>query len=396
VSLALTVALVGLTSCALALLLLPLLLRRGGAAARDAYNLAVYRDQLAEVERDVGRGLLGAEQAEAARTEIGRRILALGSDEGGIIAEPKRVAAATVAILLLPIVALLIYAALGAPLLPDRPFTERRSADPTAAGADPVDIQTALAQLREHLKAHPDDLTGWLLLGRSEIGVGQYREGATAYGRAADLSGRRADVMGDWGEAQVLAADGAVTPAARDAFAAALKDPTAAPQSRYYLALAQMQQGDTAGALAAWRALAADSPVDATWLPMVRQRIAEAAAKLGGDIQPSGQAASSGSMPPLAAVAAAAKATEGASADERRTMIDAMVAKLAARLERQPDDADGWAQLGRSYMVIERPEKARDAFARALKLRPGDTTLQQAFAAAGSAAAANPAATVPK
>jgi cytochrome c-type biogenesis protein CcmH len=68
-------------------------------------------------------------------------------------------------------------------------------------------------------------------------------------------------------------------------------------------------------------------------------------------------------------------------------MIDAMVARLAARLRQQPDDAAGWAQLGRSYMVLEEAAKARDAYARALKLRPGDAALKQALAEATSAAA---------
>ena len=96
----LAVALLGLTSLTLAMLLVPLLLRRGGPASRDAYNLAVYRDQLAEVERDVARGLIAGDQAEAARTEISRRILALHPGEGEQAADPKPLAAAVVAILL--------------------------------------------------------------------------------------------------------------------------------------------------------------------------------------------------------------------------------------------------------------------------------------------------------
>lgn len=280
-SLGLATALVGLTSLAVALLLLPLLLRRSAAPARQAYNLAVYRDQLAEVERDLGRGVLAAAEAEAARAEIGRRILALGPGGGDVLPHPKRVAAATVLILLLPVVALLLYARLGAPGLPDQPFAARRPGGaPTATGADHLDMQQALAQIRDHLKGHPDDLTGWLLLARSEVSLGHFADGAEAYRHAVDLSGHRADVVGDWGEAQVMAAGGTVTPAARDAFEAALKDREAAPRARYYLALAQLQHGDVAGALAAWRQLAADAPADAAWLPAVRQRIAEAEQKL--------------------------------------------------------------------------------------------------------------------
>ncbi len=60
-SIGLVAALAGLTLAALAMLLAPLFWRRRGAAPRDAYNLAVYRDQLAEVERDLARGVLAAE-----------------------------------------------------------------------------------------------------------------------------------------------------------------------------------------------------------------------------------------------------------------------------------------------------------------------------------------------
>ena len=136
---------------------------------------------------------------------------------------------------------------------------------------------------RAHLKEHPEDLTGWLLLARTELSLGRYAEAVDAYRHAADLSGHRADIMGDWGEAQVIAADGTVTPAAREAFEAALGDKESAPRSRYYLALAKSQQGDTKGALQGWVDLAADAPADAEWLPLLQQRIAEAAAKLGVD-----------------------------------------------------------------------------------------------------------------
>jgi cytochrome c-type biogenesis protein CcmH len=386
-SLALAIALVGMTSVALAALLLPLLLARATPMSRDAHNLAVYRDQLAEVERDIGRGVLSVEQAKAARAEIGRRILALGPPNERVLLRPKPIAATVAAILVLPVAALLIYAELGAPSLPDQPFADRGSEAQSPDSADHIDLQNALAKLRAHLETSPDDLTGWLLLARTDIGLRQYQQGADAYRRAADLSGHRADVMGDWGEAQVLAAGGSVTPAAEAAFKAALGDPAAAPRSRYYLALGREQHGDVKGAVAAWQALERDSPSDAAWLPVVRQRIAEAEAKLGGSAAP---AAATAGLPSTATVAAAEQASAGASPEQQRAMIDAMVARLAARLQQQPDDAAGWAQLGRSYMVLGAPAKAREAYAHALKLKPGDADLETALAAATSAAASQP------
>lgn len=389
-------------SLALALLLVPLLWRRRGSAARDAYNLAVYRDQLAEVERDVGRGLLTAEQAEAARAEIGHRILALDPVRVDIAAASNAPAVALLAVLLLPIAALVLYWQLGSPSLPDAPFAERRAAGSDAvAGRSPhIDVNDAIARLAAHLKTHPEDLTGWLLLARSEVELGRYQEAVDAYLHAEDLSGHRADIAGDRGEALVLAAGGRVTPAAREAFERARKDPENAPRSRYYLALAQMQEGDAAGAVQAWRALAADAQEDAAWLPLVRRQIAAATARLAGapetrnpeprNPEPRNPAepAPDAAAPSEAAVAAAEKAVAAATPAERQAMVDAMVARLAARLEQHPDDVDGWSRLGRSYMVLGQPEKAREAYARALKLRPDDGALKQALADAGSAAAA--------
>ena len=280
-SIGLAVALVGLTSLALAMLLAPLIRRRRSPASRDAYNLAVYRDQLAEIERDLARGVLAESEAEAARAEIARRILALkpAEDETPAGANPRAVA--IVVILLLPIAAGALYWQLGSPALPDQPFAARSAAGtpPSAANPAHIDMDEAVARLGAHLEEHPEDLTGWLLLARSELGLGDYQAAAEAYAHAAELSGNRADIMGDWGEAQVLAAGGTVTPAARTAFEAGLRDPESAPRSRYYLALAQMQEGDVKGALQAWRDLAAKAPADADWLPLVQQRISDLTAK---------------------------------------------------------------------------------------------------------------------
>ncbi|MGC2414784.1 MAG: tetratricopeptide repeat protein, partial [Stellaceae bacterium] len=160
-------------------------------------------------------------------------------------------------------------------------------------------------------------------------------------------------------------------PAAKEAFTAGLSDPGTAPRSRYYLALAQMQEGDVKGALDAWRELAAEAPAGTDWLPLVQQRIGDAERTLGVD-------------------PAAGKAPASASPEQRQAMINAMVERLAARLESQPDDVEGWARLGRSYMVLNEPEKARDAYARAVKLKPDDAALKQSLAEASAAASGKP------
>jgi cytochrome c-type biogenesis protein CcmH len=409
-SMGLALALLGLTTLAIALLLVPLILRGRGTQARDAYNLAVYRDQLAEIERDVERGIIGAGEAGAAKSEIGRRILALTPAASPAASSSVPLVVATVAIILLPFAAWTLYWDLGSPTLADQPLASRGGAErETAANTDAhLDMAEAVRKLTAHLQDHPDDLEGWVLLARSDIGLNRYQDAADAYRHAVDLSGRKPELLGDWGEAQVLAANGAVTPGAKQAFEAALGDPDNAPRSRYYLALAKLQAGDAKSALQDWVDLEAEAPADADWLPLLRRRIAETAQAAGVDPatlktssgvlrKPPPQAATAPppsetkssetkpaetNMPSAAQVEETAKAAAGASPDERQAMINAMVERLAARLQQNPGDTEGWTRLGRAYMVMNQPDKAVDAYAHAAKLKPDDIALKQQYAEA--------------
>jgi cytochrome c-type biogenesis protein CcmH len=403
-SMGLALGLLGLATLAVALLLAPLILRDRAGHARDAYNLAVYRDQLAELARDVDRGILSPAEAEAAKSEIGRRILALtpGAAPAGRSATPLAVAA--VAIILLPFAAWTLYWQLGSPSLADQPLASR-SADSvkTADNANNphLDMTDAVRQLTARLQAHPDDLQGWLLLARSDLDLSHYQEAADAYRHAAELSGQKPEIVGDWGEAQVLAAEGKVTAQAQQAFRTALADPESAPRSRYYLALAKAQAGDAKSALRDWVDLEAEAPADAEWLPLLRRRIAETAQAAGIDpaaLKTSGGAArkpaaaqaatqppsppAEANMPSASQVNETAKATANSSPAEKEAMINAMVERLADRLKQNPDDVDGWSRLGRSYMVLNQPDKAVEPYARAVALKPADLALKQQYAEA--------------
>lgn len=269
-------ALLFVTVAVLGTVLSPLWQRAGRPVTRARYDRAVYRDQLAEIERDVGRGVLEPGDAEMAKAEIGRRILALTPVQAPAASPRTPLAFAMIAVILVPFAAWTLYWDLGAPNLPDEPH------DSVAAGPH-LDINDALKQLAAHLADHPDDLKGWLLLARTERDLGRYSEAADGYRHAVELSNQNPEIAGDWGEAQILAANGTVTPSAVAAFKIALADSASAPRSRFYLALADYQAGDVKKALQEWVDLEADSPADATWMPMLRKQIADAAKSLGVD-----------------------------------------------------------------------------------------------------------------
>lgn len=267
-------------------LALPLMRPRAPGPSRAAYERAVLADQMAEIERDLERGVIDATQAEAARAEIGRRALARLEGTGTAAAPfaPPRRRWATAAAVLLPIAAGAIYVALGRPDLPGRPFAARpQPAAPATAEAPSAETLAAVADIiAARVREAPADVEGWRLLIRLSDRIGQKDAAQRLYrdvlGKSQDPA-RRAAIAVAYGEAAMLANDGALTAAARDAFATALAADPADPQARYYRGLVQLQAGDPGGAYRTWTALRDDAPADVPW----RARLDEDIARLKRD-----------------------------------------------------------------------------------------------------------------
>ncbi len=391
-----------LTALAVIALLRPLLSARARDAAPAsgaAYDLAVYRDQLAEIGRDLSRGVLSDSEAEAARTEVERRILA-AADAPAAPAQRRaapRVIAVAVAVVL-PVLARGLYAGLGAPGLPGAPADGRHAALDAAlddggmraaqGGAEGPDMAALVDQLAERMKERPDDVRGWLLLARSYGTLGRYQDSADAYAealaRGAGEGELAAETQAAYGEALTAAANGQITMAAKAAFDEALARDPAEPRARFYLALAKAQGGDVEAALADWVRLEAEAPADAPWRPAVTDQIERAAATLGLDAASlPGRAApavpeSMPAGPDESDMAAAAEMTP----EERDAFVRGMVDRLAGRLEEAPDDLDGWLRLARAYGVLGEADKAQAAWARAAALAPRRADIQLSYAQA--------------
>ena len=386
-----------LTALAVAAVLIPVLRRHRRAPSRADYDLTVYRDQLRELESDRARGLVSEEQVEAARTEIERRMLraarardaaqAAGAakasepvDAGAGISRGWRRRAAAIGLgLCIPALAAGIYASLGTPGLPGRPFAEVER--PAARTETLAALSGPVEQLAARLEGEPDNLEGWLLLGRSYVVLQRYPEAADALRRAATLSGGDPEVLAMLGEAIVWANDGMVVPEAVGAFRQVLDARPTDPAARFHLALARAQAGAVREAYEMWLALAADTPADAIWRGDLEALIRQSAEVLGIEpgAVPSGPAVTDAPSGPTAEDMAAAAEM---SPEERMAMIRGMVESLAARLEETPDDPEGWRRLAQSYAVLGEPEKAVDTLRRASELAPDDLATLHAYARA--------------
>ncbi len=364
----------------LAAVSLPLLSGAHVLPTRGQYDRAVYRDQLREVERDMARGVLNPKEAGSARLEIQRRLLAVDVSGGSL---PDRVMGsprvATIVALFVVLGCAGLYWHLGAPALPDVPFADRPVAQQepgaTSVPAPHRDMRNAAARLEQKLRDDPTNAGGWVLYARTESMLGDWQKAADAYKHAIDLGQKEGDVLSAYGEMQVMAADGIVSPAAHQTFVAALAADAGNGVARYYLALADSQAGDGHKAVAAWLELAAGLPEGSPMREAIANRIADAARSGGFEAPPLPKGLAAEATPD-GPTADQMQAAAGMSPAERDQMINGMIEKLAAKLKAEPNDLDGWMRLGRAYLVQSKGALAVDAFDHAAALKPGDPAIK--------------------
>jgi cytochrome c-type biogenesis protein CcmH len=329
-------------------------LGRGVRPERDGSEAAVYRDQLAEIDRDAAAGLIGPSEAAAARVEIGRRLLAAVDDQRGPPVASSlalRRSAAIIALVGLPLVTAAVYVPLGSPRLGDFPLAQRtRAPDAT----QPLD--NLVAQVEQHLEKNPADGRGWSVLAPVLLRLGRFDDAVRAYRNSIAYNGDSAERRSDLGEAMAGAAGGVVTADAKAEFERAVGFNADDAKANYFLGLAAEQDGRSSEAATIWRAMLAKAPPDAPWRPLLRAALA----RIGG----SGAPALSDD-----AVAAAKDMNEA----DRGAMIHGMVDRLASRLKQNGDDVEGWLRLVRAYMVMGDRDKAKAALSDARQAVANDT-----------------------
>lgn len=320
----------------------------GGTDAPGGSEVVVYRDQLDEVGRDAAAGLIGVDEANAARVEIGRRMLAAAEAEQGQTAgsSPRmRKAVSLLALIMLPLLAIGVYLPLGSPALPDMPLASRQ----LTPGANQP-IANLIAQVEQHLANNPTDARGWAVLAPVLTRIGRHDDAVRAFRNIISYGGDNAARRADLGEAMTLAANGVITADAKAEFDRATTQDPGEVKARYFLGLAAEQDGRRADAATIWRAMLEQAPPDAPW----RAVVSAALVRVGGK-GPELPALSQDTM-------ASAQAMSG---EDRAAMIQGMVERLATRLKQDGSDVDGWLRLVRAYLVLGDRDKAKTAMTEA-------------------------------
>lgn len=357
-----------------ALLLLPFIRRPAASTDGAAYDLEIYKAQLAEIERDLARGEVTAAEAAAARTEIGRRLLAADQAQrngakDGQTATPALfrwvwpVSLGTA--LALPVLGVALYLNLGSPEEPAQPFAargEERAAQ--ARQGEEIAALRSQADALEKALADTPDLGNWLRLGDMSMALEEYGRAAHAYAQARAMDPNDVDILASQAEAIIAGSQGSIGEQAQELLNAVLQRDPANLRAHFYMADADWQAGRRERALQRWAEMRRGGPADAPWQAIVESRIRRGAAEMETDPAPY--------LPePQPALARGPNAQDiedaaGMSAEDRSAMIGGMVDNLAARLEQSPDDIEGWLRLVRSYTIIGQQEDALDALRRGL------------------------------
>jgi cytochrome c-type biogenesis protein CcmH len=352
----------------------PLLASRSTAAADADTELAVYRDQLAEIATERAEGLIVGADAEAARVEVARRLIRRAEEtERPDMADGAHGARARRAVLYvaaaLPVAALALYLGVGSPALPGRPYAARLDAPIEQATANDL-----VAKVEAHLRSNPNDGRGWDVLAPVYMRMGDFRQAADAFEQAIRLEGESPKRLAGFARASIMLQNGVVGEPARRAYA---KLRTLDPKSiepQVWLAIAKEQDGDLEGAAADYRGLIAAGGSEEPWRTLLDQRLKSVTAKLGeGSAAVAPETAERSAPPAPAGPDAAAMARFHAmTPEQRQQFIEQMVDGLATRLKTDSKDLNGWMQLVRSYVVLGRSADANAALAEARSNFAGD------------------------
>ena len=257
------------------LFIVPPLARRTAraGASRDAVNVAVYRDQLRELDADLKAGTLAPDQHDKARAEIEARLAAdLGKGEAAADAPGNARGAALALGLAVPICAIAVYLSVGNP----------RALSPEAqAGADPhgmtaQQFETMVGRLAARLKENPEDTEGWMMLGRSYAVMGRFSESSEAYAKAVARAPKDAQVLADYADSLAMAQGRTLKGEPEKILKRALAADPNNVKALVLAGTAAFDRGDKAGAVQLWERALAVVPAESQMAERLRAGIAEA------------------------------------------------------------------------------------------------------------------------
>ncbi len=274
---------------ALAFIALPLLRNRQHQTIdRDQLNVAVIREQLAELKADMEAGKLEEAAFEAARHDLERELLdAVDGREDTAPATATRRGRWLLAILVpaVPVLAVMIYLQLGMSDFEER-AAQASAAQNQAGGMSEHDINLMLEKLAERLRAEPEHPEGWMLLGRTYTTLQRFDEAVEAYEQARKYGGDSAELLIDYADTLIAAQGGNFSDKAGELLKQALEQQPDNPKGQWLMGHWYFQRGDFRNALEAWQRVVPMVQPGSDNARILQQQIQIARARLGDAAPP--------------------------------------------------------------------------------------------------------------
>ncbi len=342
--------------------LVPLMRTRKGQFNNADFDAEIYKARIKEIDHDLEINRISRQEADAAKAEEGRRLIAASHGESeadphseitgaGPVSQGFRKLSAAAIVLFIPIASVLVYMATGSPSTPDQSLAARMDIDP-----ERQNITRLLERAEARLVEKPSDGKGWEVLAPVYLRLGRVQDSIDAYRNTIRLLGETPERITSLGEALVIGANGVVSAEAQKLFEKASAQVPGEPKPRFYLALALGQSGQHKEAVATWRQLLKDAPKDSPWVPVAESGLKEQLAKLQAA---GGQVESQDGLP--GPTNEDVKAADAMSETDRKAMINDMVTNLAEKMREDPTNIKGWQRLIRSYTVLGRTDDALNA-----------------------------------
>ena len=278
------------------LFVIPTLLRSRSTQVENlehnALNISVYRDQLAELDKDLENDILSKEQYDKSKQELQQRMLQDVTKQEKVVLQKNKklqnIAVSTIIALGLPLAAVYSYLNIGHTrgLLPQNQLasvTQMNRGGGTGAGnaGGPGDMgghdfSEALENLVARLSSNPEDIEGWVMLGRTYMAMERYSEASSTYGKLAELVPNNPQILSEYARALGLKNQGKLAGKPTELLYEALKIDPNYPPALALVGHAEFEQEKYAEAAAYWEKFLTTIPPDSPAVKSVKERVSEA------------------------------------------------------------------------------------------------------------------------
>jgi cytochrome c-type biogenesis protein CcmH len=291
------------TVLVLALLFRPFWMKASATGvSRRQLNAAIYREQMARLERDRADNMIAEADYLQARSELQRRVIddTHDADATGSMRAPRKTMLAVG--LVLPLAAIALYALLGAPATLDPNGPQR--------AVTAQDVSRMVEGLAKKLESDPDNLQGWAMLARSYKMLGRNAEAEQAFVRAGSFLDNDAQLLAIYAELAASNANGSFSGKPTQLIEKALRVDPKNAMAQWLAGAAAFRSNQFDAAIRIWERLTPQVEPDSEDARMLQESLAAAYTALGKTAPP----ASGKSLATANAASAAAPATAGAAA----------------------------------------------------------------------------------